>query len=46
MVKLAAVDEDGEQVTMEIDAADAWKDTQQRLDAYRKLQTCLGSGDE
>jgi hypothetical protein len=45
-VKLAAVDDDGQPVFMEMDAADAWKDTQTRLQTYRKLRNWLSMDDE
>lgn len=45
-VKLAAVDDEGNSVQVEMDAADAWKDTQQRLGTYRKLRRWLDGDDE
>ena len=43
-VRLSAVDDDGEPVEMEMDAADAWKDTQEKLATYRKLQRVMHDG--
>ena len=45
-VRLSAVDDDGEPVEMEMDAADAWKDTQEKLATYRKLQRAMHDGND